>query len=1258
MRFKSKKRLIGAFCMMSTLFLAFSGTFPTMRTGAPGDNGTCANCHSNNGSFSGQINMTGISGTANGGDVLSITTEVEVLSGSPVRAGFSVVALDDTNNAQAGDWLSGDGSFQMSGGREYWGHQPSLNFGGGSTVSWDADWEAPNITDDVTFYICAVLGNGSGTGGDKVECITETLSVSGATPLSVVIGMEGDATCEDSDNGTAEAVASGGTPPYNYEWDNGETTAVAMELTAGTHSVTVTDDDGNTATASTSIDVESVLVLDAEITNIICHGLPQGSIDVITTGGFPPYSCDWDNLPSGCFHNNLAPGDYAVTVTDFNGCTAEEIFEVEDVDPLNLDLIPANESVAGAMDGSIITSVDGGVTPYSYNWSSGATTTNLMGISAGVYSVTVTDDNNCTTSATITISTDSTPCALSAQPNVMDANCFGGTGGIGLFVMGANGTVTYNWSDNSTGSSLVNAPAGTYSVTITDAANCQTELLGIQIMQPDSLALNLVDLEDVLCPGSTDGELIVAAAGGVGDYVLTWGFGLTNDTVIAGIDTLVNIPDTLTGLTPQLYPYSLVDGNNCVTNGFYGINSNDSLAPTLVLQQGMVELDINGNAPPADFTLVDGGSFDDCGITNVSFTTPAFSCADIGINNYTVFVSDASGNTSSAVASVQVFETVPPVINCANSNATVNSCGPVNYLIPTATDNCDIPTLTIVSGLQSGSVFPAGQSTVVYRATDACGNSSTCDFTISVTNTLMTSVNTTPASCMNATGSITVTASGGTPPYSFAPFGTQSGLAAGLYSITVTDNTGCEVVEQAIISQADGPNLEFTNILEDPCGDAPGGAVTITVNGGVAPFELSVNNGFPNTLTSNTITLDSLSGGDYTVFVRDASNCTVQSIITIPSPSLPMATLPDFALACFGDSIFVDFSDINPNYTFGGYPGFAGPGGYEVVVTDNSTGCTSLAQFNVTSPPSLAIESATLDPVLECDLDLNAIDVTVTGGIAPYMVATTFVGDSIQGPYNIVVSDANGCTVERSYVFDNISAAPALAVDIDITYGCDGSFVFSSTESGGCPPITREFIPMFDVLAPVAGDYLLQLSSASGDTLTTPFTVIDYMQVVDVNVDIQNITSEPGSVTVDIEGGIEPYAFVWTSEAGDTLSTEQNLPAIINSPQTVTLEVTDSQGCITLFTYPIEMEVGTVDFEQENNLVTLYPNPVDEIVFIDFKESLPLNAGIYSTRGDLITRLDLGQKQMTIRTEQLVPGLYFIKFDFGETILVKQFMKI
>ena len=162
------KNNIAVFFVIGILMLSFSSQQPTGRTGAPGD-GLCTDCHANNGSFGADITLSGIPSNPDPNTTYDVTIDVDVTSGSPVRSGFSMVSLDNSNDEQAGDWSNpGSGSnLRNANDREYFGHNPAQNFSGGN-VSWEAEWTAPNLTDDVTFYIAVNLANGSGTAGERI----------------------------------------------------------------------------------------------------------------------------------------------------------------------------------------------------------------------------------------------------------------------------------------------------------------------------------------------------------------------------------------------------------------------------------------------------------------------------------------------------------------------------------------------------------------------------------------------------------------------------------------------------------------------------------------------------------------------------------------------------------------------------------------------------------------------------------------------------------------------------------------------------------------------------------------------------------------------------------------------------------------------------------------------------------------------------------------------------------------------------------
>ncbi len=1256
MRISRKKRTVGILFIFCTVFLAFSGNFPTSRTGAPGDSGDCGNCHNNNGNFSGFVNLVGPPSSMMGGEFTDVLVEVGFNSGSPFRGGFSIVAIDDTNENDAGMWDDqGDGlfTFDNNTNRNYWGHSPAMNFGGSSMVSWEAGWYAPNITDDVTMYYCAVIGNGSnGNSGDEVVCDQFTISVTGTLALEAMIINQSDVTCPGGNNGAAEVEAINGAPPYTYEWDNGEDEALANMLDSDTHTVTVTDENGATATASVFIDEPNDIGVDADVSDVLCNDDSNGSIELIPFGGSNNnFFCEWEQLGFGCTQDGLEAGEYFVTVTDGAGCTEEFIFEIEEPDELEVNLTTTDASSPGASDGTATANVTGGTPGYDYDWSNGANTQTITGLSPGSYSVTVTDDNNCETTESVMVSGGA--CTLTVSPMLSAVACYGeSTGMIGLAVMGGSAPLTYQWSNNTSDPNLVNVPAGVYGVTVTDTGGCSQAFTGLNVTQPDSLDVTLVDLQSVACPGEATGSIAVAVSGGAQDYVLTWSTGATNDTTIIGMDTLVNIPDTLTNLGAGLYTYNLVDGNGCVRNGFYQVEAQDSIAPTILLAQGMVELDGNGFAPAATFDLVDAGSTDNCGITNVSFAAGPFSCADIGVNEYPVFITDASNNIASGTALIQVVETIAPTINCGNSAVATNSCGPVSYVIPTAADNCGNPSVSLVSGPQSGSVFSTGTSVVTYQAMDECGNSASCSFEVVVDFDLAANFLVQDATCASANGSISVLVEGGTPPYDIQPFGEfQTGLASGLYTITVTDNTGCQTIENVTISQEDGPEV-ILSVTDDDCSSASIGSVAVDISGGVPPYTASINGGASFSVSDTLI--GGLSSGDYIISIQDANGCEDLTAFQIIQPAAPTVSLPNFQIDCNGGSVLVDFSPQYPNLSFQGYPATIAAGTYNVIVTDPSTACTTEAVFSVTEPSPLEFFSITTNVQSACDFTINDIILDVRGGTTPYSNEIIDSGASAQGPYIARVTDGNNCVLEQEFTLDMLELPTDLVYSIEQDVDCDGIITVTESISGGCPPYTSSM----DVSQITeAGAYSVEIRDDMGTVDTFDFTITDIPNLEIASADIVNSTTgEPGVVTVEVAGGLAPLSYVWTDSLGVVISNEPSV--LFNGPGDVFLSVTDARGCQVNSSYFVDFFSTVVDLDEENSLVKVFPNPTFNVVKLSFSDEPAQSVSIYDLHGQLYEQRGNLDTEQEIDLDAYAPGLYLMKFSYKDKVIVKEILKL
>ena len=1253
-RFRKNRKFSGTCILLSLLFLAFSSQFPTMRTGAPGDAGTCAGCHQNNGSFTGQLNIFGLD-DVDGGDVLGIDVEVEILSGNPVRAGFSLVALDDSNN-NAGEFLGGDGAFVMAGGREYWGHSPAQNFGGGASVTWISEWEAPNINDDVTFYICSVLGNGSGTGGDRVECTSETITVTATTSVTVEIINETDVTCPDGDDGSAEASASDGTPPYSYEWSNGETTAIATNLDAGSHSVTVTDDNGDTAEATTSIDEPDDIELDGDIEDVSCFDEEDGMIDLDPTGGNGGFTCDWDVLGSGCFQTNLVADTYFVTVTDDQGCTEEFSITIEEPDEIELTLTSTNTSAANTTDGTATVSASGGTPGYDYDWSNGATTQTISNLAPGQYCVTVTDDDGCIETACVTVSGGA--CALAATSMISNVNCFGeSTGMIGLAISGSSPPLSFSWSNGTSNSNLSNVSAGTYSVTVTDAATCDVVLSNLVVTQLDTLQVSLQNIQNASCDNTTDGAIMVDIQGGVGDYDLIWSNGAINDTTVIGTDTIINLPDTLVGLVPGLYSYTLFDGNNCLANGFYQVGNNDNVPPALMFMETIVELDAAGNAAPVTFDMVDAGSFDNCGINMISFATPSFTCSDIGLQNFTAFATDANGNMSSANVTIQVVDVTAPVIDCSNSGMTVSTCNGVNYNLPTVVDNCDSVEPVLVSGFFPGAVFPVGTTTVVFSATDLCNNASSCSFDITVMNDLGADITATDATCNEATGTITVQPTGGTPPYTVEPFGVfQGNLQAGNYNISVSDAGGCVFEQVVTVGQTDGPSLQTSNTLAN-CMQPNSGSITLNLSNGTPPYMLSINGDTPFIVNANQ-TIDNLVAGTYDLVIIDSEGCSVISSETVGMVSVPSVQTPaEIITNCPGETILVDFSATNTEFSFPGLPAEFGAGDHSIQAVHVPSGCGQTVTFSVSNPEPISIseilgtnnDACTFNP----DEDLS---IFLIGGTPPYDIAITLdPGGTVQGPYTAAVSDSQGCQANFAFDLPGLQFTELQLASEPTIVSCDGDIMLNFIVAGGCPPFTPNIQP--DSILQAGQSHTLIVTDNIGQSLTEILIVEELEEVFLVSEQVTDVSAgQQGGVDIELGGGTGSFTFEWRDAAGNIISTEQNLTGVTEGGEVFLTVISD--GCITEFSFVIGENSAVAELDKTGSYVMLSPNPVQDIVLFTFVNGQPSSGLIYSVQGEIVKKLEITSDRMEVNLTDFAPGVYYTRLQFGEKIIVKQFVKL
>ncbi|NNE15648.1 MAG: HYR domain-containing protein [Saprospiraceae bacterium] len=1034
MKFKSAQHFV-VVSIVAILFLSFSSSHPVGRTGAPGD-GLCSDCHGGSGGgFDGDVTMSGVPTNAEPGVTYTVTVDVDVSVGSPIRGGFQILALKDANDTQAGTWSNNDGNSsikQGSSGRFYFGHMPAQNFGGGSNLSWEADWEAPAINDDVTFYMVANLANGSGSSGDKIITNQFTTTIVVVDPLEVDFSNIMGVTCNGDSDGSATATVSGGNPPYTIDWASGESGTMANSLAGGSQGVTITDNDDTVIIENITIPEPDEIDADPDILDIDCFGNENGAVNINPFGGTGTLTCEW-SFDEGCEQEDLEGGTYFVTITDEQDCST--VVEIEVFEPDELILNMSSTDANAGNDGTATCRPSGGTSPYDFAWSNGVidngTMSSIDNLVPGDYEVTVTDENGCQEVNTVNVG--GLACNISAVAEVNDVLCYGeSSGSIVLNVSGVSTGVSYLWSNGFTTSSIFDIPIGTYSVTITESPSCVETLSGLVVSEPDTLQAALTFLVNPTCSNSNDGGINLGIAGGVPGYDLMWSNGLTNDTLIMGMDTVINLPDTLTQLGVGTYAYTLSDSNGCTIVDSVILNNADVMPPVILLRQFAVLLDDNGMAPPIDFSDVDAGTFDNCELGEIDFDTGPLSCVDIGIQGFTVVVYDTNGNSSEAIASVVIEDVTPPEINCLSSNIVVSTCGPVNYVIPIATDNCDIPVVSLVDGLASGEDFPVGTTEITYEAIDACGNAAECSFNVTVNNNLDVEATVVDASCSEANGSIELDISGGTPPYTVNP-SNLTGLAAGNYELDIMDDSGCSTTITVSVGQSDNNLSGIISTTEPICHGENSGSVSVNVMGGSGDYSFEYASG---------VNPDALSAGEYEVVITDnIEGCQITESFEINEPEELMIAFNNVdVVPCTGELVNFDYSVTGGTAPYSESIEVVGSEVTLVISDDN--GCavsSSFMQMLIDLP--LAITDVVVTDA--DDAVLGSINVNIEGGVAPYSYVWndengSAVGDTedldglTPGEYTLIITDANGCVVMATYTVDMVSGIEDLNEDIKI----------------------------------------------------------------------------------------------------------------------------------------------------------------------------------------------------------------------------------
>lgn len=771
-------------------------------------------------------------------------------------------------------------------------------------------------------------------------------------PFDVDVNIT-SASCSGIDDGAISITVSGATPDMNndyiIEWPtigggltfmNNVSNVSGLEPT--NYPLNITDANGCVFTDTITVDAIKTLSVNASVQDVLCNGTNTGNIFAvgITSGGAAdlPYNFQWFGNPpppaptntptetqlTGLGVGLTGVGIYNLTMTDAAGCQIDTTFEINEPEVLDATLLAVTPETCNiGNDGTVTLGVTGGTFPYSYDWGPGIAPDSMVNnLSSGMYTVTVMDANLCMDTVQVTVSQPVPPIVTMFEDDIL--NCPDSADGMLTVVVDNPGNIiSYDWMPNvGNTETLTGLGAGEYIVTITANDGCVTIDTAL-VTAPEMLVLDSVVTVPPICPGDGNGQISLFVSGGTAPYFFDW------PTELDIFDGVGNATASGTPVVAGTYTITVLDANLCPGLTF-DVTLEDS--PTIVV----------------DFSAIDSVScFNAGGFCDGSATaTATYSDGSTGNFNFTWASGEADNGVMMSTAS-QLCRGDQPV------TVSDGTCFVIDTVFIPSPDSLRIGSImkdnVSCTGDTDGSItLQAAGGTPPYTyswSTNETGptisnlapgiyiavidDANGCSFTVSTEIEepdpfILLEADIRDVSCNGFdNGSYTVTFQGGTvlmgnPTYTWsngiAPptSSIAQNLAAGTYSVTGTDDKGCQAEISFTINEPAPIGFNIADIAPINCFNE---STFITVDSafGGGPnsfFNFEVDNFGESPLG----TLFPIFAGEHTITVYDRSvmdGCFVDTTIIVTEPAPISINLPATAEIELGDTLF----QMNPAIT-------------------------------------------------------------------------------------------------------------------------------------------------------------------------------------------------------------------------------------------------------------------------------------------------------------------------------------------------------
>lgn len=1082
------------------------------------------------------------------------------------------------------------------------------------------------------------------------DCIAiDSVSIGEGTPGISLSAIPQAGSCGEL--GRISIEINGGVEPITLKYDGPsadtipliDTEIVLMNLEEGTYTFVVEDSNSCSDTLEVILE-ESTEALGFELnpTNGRCEA--PGLIEIDIQSGTGPFNIVWtgevtDSVMSAdpfFIIEDLSVGTYMITITDTNGCTNTLSTEI-----INVGIIPTltatpNPIVCGE-EGSIDIQIEGTTESYQINWAGQeegsatieGTTYTIDSLSAGIYLVIISDENDCEDSQLVNIIEESVAVSFDGmanegvcdQPGSISLNI---TSGLAPFSIVWDGLVAGSDNISEASYTIEDILEGGYVVTIEDANGCTAQQSFTLLSESNPLEVVVTEM-----PGTCGdlGSILVEITGGDPDYNISW-IGAESGAVdttstsyeitgLSGGDYLIQITEaggcdfivttTLAEPSPDLEFELFVEDENCGQTGAIGV----------VFENGDEEYELSWMGPDSGMQLV---------------MADTFMINDLVAGDYSISVMNSDSCVATQITTLSVSPDL--LIETTISSGNCDEGGAIEILFLSGTPDYSISWSGPVAGDTTIAVNELDLTNLPSGAYDiSISDANTCDmvFTLTLENEedIPTFLLTVDDGICGALGAINLAIQAGTPPYTIAWTGPESGeftspnptqiiedLSEGIYTITVTDSNGCSDTNEANVETGDMVAFSVSG-QSGNCDDL--GSIQIIIETGTPDFTVSWSGPVEgDSLLNQTIfNIPNLPVGVYSIEVVDADGCTtsVETEVESLDATLELGVeienglcgelgeislaiqdgMPEFAIEWEGP-VSGSISSSDANFVIGNLPG----GIYIITVTDG-IGCVYSEVFDVIASP--AVSFTAVENNGDC-LSEASISIEISEGSPNYTISwsgpengiletteNTFLIESLpSGIYNIEIVDGSGCVSNEQASVQNIEnnlTLSSMAIDgvcgnlgsIELSvengqapYSLNWSGITAGTDVSGNGDFEIEDLP--------DGIYSIEVVDNLGCVISESLTVSSGEEL-QFSTTVNNVGCLAlGEIQVNISQGTPGYTISWTGPNEGSVDTDESTYTIANLPGGNYFVVVESiDGCVLTETVIIVDEGNTLDVQ-------------------------------------------------------------------------------